>query len=379
MMPDAYQKRLVVDSSDGAVNEIIFYYTKNTTHAYYKITHYTKNLDDKTWTEYASSQTVGIIGQTYSADVLAIDGFSHDPSADGTLVSGKLTASGLDLKLYYVRNDYPYEVRYLKQGSGTPLATPKTGFDKYGKTISEGAIAITDYVAVDPDYQTMNIRIEEDATPALNIITFYYAEREITINYAMVGSAASGTLSSSSESVKVVTGSAFGSTATANPNYKFVGWYSDITCAHLLSTNAHYVPVKPTTGWANATYYAKFELALVNLTIKKSGWSLSDENQSFIFTVTGPKDFSMDVVIKGNGSVTIKSLPIGEYTVTESDWSWRYSPAKNNQVITLSADSSQNVVEFSNSRRWLYWLSGDCYCENHWENGTVVRKDDTDE
>ncbi len=44
-MPDAYQKRLVVNGTEGAVNEIIFYYTVDSTHAYYKITHYTQNTD----------------------------------------------------------------------------------------------------------------------------------------------------------------------------------------------------------------------------------------------------------------------------------------------------------------------------------------------
>ena len=83
-MPDAYQKRLVVSAEEGAVNEIIFYYTKDTTHAYYKITHYTQNTDGATWTEYASSQAVGDIGTTYTADPLTIPGFTYDSTVEGT-------------------------------------------------------------------------------------------------------------------------------------------------------------------------------------------------------------------------------------------------------------------------------------------------------
>ena len=72
MLPDAYQKRLVVSAEKDAVNEIIFYYEEDTTHAYYAITHYTENLakdsdGNPTWTEYASSQAVGDIGTIYTA------------------------------------------------------------------------------------------------------------------------------------------------------------------------------------------------------------------------------------------------------------------------------------------------------------------------
>lgn len=102
-----------------------------------------------------------------------------------------------------------------------------------------------------------------------------------------------------------------------------------------------------------------------DLTITKTGWNATDENQSYIFTVTGPNGFKMDVVINGNGSVTIKDLLIGEYTVTENtDWSWRYTPdGGKTKTITLAADE-ENKVNFDNSRSWIYWLSGDSYNEN---------------
>ena len=194
MLPDAYQKRLVVSAAEGAVNEIIFYYTEDTTHAYYKITHYTENLGtdaegNRTWTEYASSQAVGDIGTTYSADPMTIPGFTYYPDADGTVASGELTANGLELKLYYTRNSYPYQVRYLEQGTGKQLAPPKSDTGKYGEMITESAIDITNYAAVDPTSQILNIKIEESQTEAkLNIITFYYkcavTDLTITKSYA---------------------------------------------------------------------------------------------------------------------------------------------------------------------------------------------------
>lgn len=375
-MPDAYQKRLVVDGSEGAENKIVFIYSEDTTHAYYKITHYTQNLDGETWTEYALSQAVGEIGNTYTADPLTIDGFTYNPNADGTLVSGELTANGLELKLYYVRNEYPYEVRYLEQGTGKQLAEPKEGTGKYGQVISENAIDIAGYTAVDPTSQTMIIKIEENDTDAkLNIITFYYEEKEAAISYVVVGPPDCGTVSLSSETVKVLTGTAAGSTATANKNYRFVGWYSDIDCTRKVSDDAAYVPTKPDDGWFDVTYYAKFEQAVVDLTITKKGWNPTDENQSFIFDVTGMNGFKLTVTINGNGSVKIKDLPIGEYTVTErTNWSWRYDPDDKTQTIALAPDGS-NTVAFNNSRTDIYWLSGDNYKENQF---TVRTEDEED-
>lgn len=382
-MPDAYQKRLVVNGTEGAVNEIIFYYTVDSTHAYYKITHYTQNTDGENWTVYDERQFTGEIGQTYSAEPLTIDGFTYDPDAAGTLTSGNLTAEGLELKLYYVRNSYPYEVRYLEQGSGKQLADPKPGTGLYGAVVSASAIDIANYTAVDPTSQTLTIKIEEDATAKLNIITFYYTEQEVEIKYVAVGN---GTVTdpsntntagaSGSETLKVLSGTAQGSTATANTNYKFVGWFDNEACAgEPISTDAKYVPTKVDGKNVAATYYAKFELDVADLTITKTGTiNTYDANQSFIFRVTGPNGFSLDVVINGTGSVTIKDLPIGTYTVTEiTEWSWRYTPDGGaEKSVTLGAGN--NEVIFNNTRNGnIYWLAGDSFKENQF---AVKPKDD---
>lgn len=380
MLPDAYQKRLVVSAEEGAVNEIIFYYTEDTTHAYYKITHYTENLakdaqGKPTWTEYASSQAVGDIGQTYTADSMTIPGFTYASTVEGTVASGKLTGKGLELKLYYTRNSYPYQVRYLEQGTGKQLANPKDGTGKYGQVISENAIDIENYDAVDPTPQTLNIRIEEVAK--LNIITFYYKEKEATINYRVVGPEGCGTVTPTFENLKVLTGTAQGSTATANKNFRFVGWYKDEDCTQAVTSSdgtlagTKFIPAKAEDAvWVDGTtYYAKFEYDVADLTITKQGWDVIDEGQSFIFDVTGPNGYSKRVVINGNGSVTIKGLKIGTYTVTEvTSWSWRYTTTSSNpQNITLQP-AETNAVTFKNTRSKDRWLGGDAYKQNIFKN-----------
>ena len=106
------------------------------------------------------------------------------------------------------------------------------------------------------------------------------------------------------------------------------------------------------------------------LTIEKKGWDTIDENQSFIFTVTGD-GYSGKVVINGNGSVTIKGLKAGTYTVKEvTDWSWRYEPEndKDTKSTTLSAEENSGTVTFTNKREQNKWLGGDAYNQNKFSN-----------
>lgn len=372
MMPDAYQKRLVVSAEEGAVNEIIFYYTEDTAHAYYKITHYTENLakdsqGNTTWTEYASSQAVGDIGTTYNADPMTIPGFTYDSDVEGTVVSGELTANGLELKLYYTRNSYPYQVRYLEQGTGKQLAAPKDGKGKYGQVISESAIDIANYTAVAPTSQTLNIRIEESSTEAkLNIITFYYTENVATINYVVVGPDGAtdfGSVNPTSETVKVLSGTAKGSTAEAKtPTFRFVGWYSDADCTQPVDSSwvdennkLKLTPVKADdAAWTDTTYYAKFEYNLTDLTITKNATPY-DANDMFIFTVKHGDEVVAKVALKAGESVTIKDLTVGEtYTVTEdTSWSWRYKDVEAQEITLKPSNNEVTVTNTLNNNNWL--------------------------
>ena len=116
-----------------------------------------------------------------------------------------------------------------------------------------------------------------------------------------------------------------------------------------------------------------------DLTIKKTGAQDIDENQSFAFKVKKDDDsFSMDVVIYGNGSVTIKSLKPGTYTVTEeTDWSWRYMPDANDQKVkSENAVNGVVTVTFENTRPKNKWLNGSTWCENRWATKTAIKPTD---
>ncbi len=117
---------------------------------------------------------------------------------------------------------------------------------------------------------------------------------------------------------------------------------------------------------------------LFDLTIRKTGCDAVDENQAFLFRITGAGGFTLDVTVTGNGAVTVRNLLEGEYTVTElTDWSWRYEPEANSVRISHedAVDGRAETV-FSNRCTEEKWLSGDSLCENWWggENGAAVVK-----
>ena len=120
---------------------------------------------------------------------------------------------------------------------------------------------------------------------------------------------------------------------------------------------------------------------MADLTIKKTGCADIDENQSFIFTVTGDpndentKGYYQKVVVKGNGKVTIKDLKVGSYIVTEdTGWSWRYkvtngdnSSNSKNVDVTVTNGSKANTVSFENYRKEDKWLNGCSIEVNNWK------------
>lgn len=230
------------------------------------------------------------------------------------------------------------------------------------------------------------------------------ALEEVEIRYQVVGPENCGTLNIESERLPlpgIGTGSgsageslagddlnpsgnsaaAHGAEPTAAEGFRFVGWYKDEACTQPVDvswvSDNGLIPGKtknygtaeaPVMGYEAATYYARFENETASLTITKSGVQDIDENQSFLFDVTGPDGYSKRVVINGNGSVTIKGLKIGKYTVTEvTGWSWRYTPDSETKLITLKA-TGENSVTFANTRSSTKWLDGNAYCKNEFKN-----------
>lgn len=105
------------------------------------------------------------------------------------------------------------------------------------------------------------------------------------------------------------------------------------------------------------------------LTVQKTGSDQIDENQSFVFHIVGQdtsnNTINLTVAVFGNGSKTIKGLPIGNYVVTEeTEWSWRYTADASSKTIELNTENPEQAVSFSNSRSNVNWLNNCAYVDN---------------
>lgn len=392
-MPDAYQKQLVL-SANTEKNVLIFWYAKDTLHAPVQIIHWVQNLNNDGYTEYQSSTDINtLIGTEVTENPLTIAGFAYNEGKSNP--SGTLTDDGLLLNLYYDRVEYPYEFRFLEYGTDKKLVDAESGNARYQARVSQTAKDIPGYTLVSDTNQSINIAIEDPADVAnKNVKVFYYTEQTVDIKYLVSGPQGCGTLSSYQDnSLNVRTGTPGGSTPTASAGFKFVGWFKDEACteaadASWIVADNKLTPGKtknygteetPAMGYEAATYYAKFEADVANLTITKTGCEDIDAGQSFIFTVTGPEGFSKKIVIQGNGTVVLKGLKIGEYAVTEDTaWSWRYTPKDGvaTQKITLQPGQTNEVtnrVTFVNNRSNNKWLDGNAYAKNVF--GTVIETD----
>lgn len=378
--PDAYQKRLVLAAEN---NEIIFWYVKDDTHAPVQIIHWTQNIAGGGYTEYQSSTNLnGVIGNTYTETPLTIPGFRYN--AGDSQASGTLTASGLVLNLYYDRIEYPYEFRFLEQGTDKQLAAPAKGTARYQAQVTRKAETIPGYTLVSAENQAINIAIEDPAGVAKkNVKTFYYQEQTVDIKYVAVGF---GTLDNVQDSnVKVLSGTVQGSTPTANEGYKFVGWFEDAACTKAVNqtwvgTGSKLTPQKSVKygdkdGYGAKTYYAKFERDVFDLKITKNvtgeGANL---NQTFVFTVKNEANETISTIVLKNGETkTIKGLPVGTYTVTEDTaWSWQYKAE--NAAQTVTPDGAEAAVTFTNAYKGTNWLTSLAKAINTWAGGTAHEK-----
>ena len=115
-----------------------------------------------------------------------------------------------------------------------------------------------------------------------------------------------------------------------------------------------------------------------DLTIVKSAktGATIDPNQTFVFKVkNNDNGKTMEIVITGAGQKTVKSLPMGSYTITEdTGWSWQYYPTEATQTITVSETSK--TVTFENEKTPTNWLTSLAKALNVWSSdGTTVTRD----
>lgn len=392
MMPDAYQKRLVLSAGDGTKDEdgilpsnvITFYYESDEVHAYYRVVHHIQNILGDTYREYRSEEFVGIIGNDYTVNALTLTGFAYNPDkttmngnlieSEPSFVTATLTSEGMLIELYYDRLTYNYTVRYINNSTQSDLVDPKVGSAVFGEQIVEYArnLESLGYELVSDSTKSHTISANEEH----NVIEFLYKETNVSFKYEIVGPAGCGILTQYSENITAITGKPNGSMPTANKGFIFLGWYTDKSCtipvneAWINSQTNRLSPQKTASVWSSSTYYAKFAALETDLTITTRGTFSVDANQAYVFRIKGTagtdtEKIDLTVTVIGNDSVTITKLPTGNYTVTElNNWSWRYAVGQAQINLALDYNDGANALIFEHNRISDKWLDGNAVKNN---------------
>ena len=215
--PDAYQKRLVLSATE-AENVITFWYTKDDVHAPVQIVHWTQNIAGEGYTEYQSSTNLnGEIGQTYTGTPLTIPGFTYN--AEKSNASGKLTAEGLELNLYYDRNMYDYVVKHVDADDNSVIKEEAVQQARFGAQVY-GTVdkTLEGYMPIENQDETKTLII---GTGANEIVFMYY-------KCYYIGHVQSGSLNNT-DTIRL-TGSPENLTARVPQGYLYGGAFDDEKC-----------------------------------------------------------------------------------------------------------------------------------------------------
>lgn len=331
------------------------------------VTYTIQYIDRKTDQEIADSYTASArMGSTVTVKSKAVAGYFPEL----TSTSVQITEENQVIKLYYQSGTkLTYTVKYVETVNGVDQdIAPSETQATTSIQVVEFAKNVEGYT---PDYYQKTLELTAGGE---NVVIFYYT-KQVTIKYVPLEG---GSVTRDAETLTRTTGEAQGSTATPDASYKFIGWFKDEACTlpvdeSWVDDNNKLTPQQVDGVYKAATYYAKFELDVFDLTIKKAAANGSeiDPNQIFVFhVVSANHETDMEVTVQGIGSVTIKGLPLGTtYTVTEeTDWTWQYTPDKSKEVFTPSGDYS---VTFTNTYSKSNWLTSFAEVINKWIDGKI--------
>lgn len=418
-IPDAFFKRLILaieKDEDGnyvsaASNVIVFYYSPNTTSAYYAVHYMLQNLgadeayardENGEFINYTESpahtEGIGSVGQECYIPPQAFGGFDVQNTAMVSSTDGmtktamtadssgrssfKITvsANGTELYIFYTRRQQEYRVYHLRYGTdirnlqslkytdGTNgvLRTVETNQAQFGATVTASAerVSIGGMTCISAITQSILIRSRNEQ----NYIIFYYTPTQTTIEYK-VWAYGGGTLDNTLEVFNGESAEIRGSKPTATDGYSFEGWYLDEACTQpVTGSNKGAVGqdnrLMPYTNNLDTmpkvnVFYAKFLPDNGSLTIVRKNGENDESNgkQVFVYKIqaVSDPDYVLYVTIVGDGSVTIKDLPCRKYTVEQQNgWSWRYENEKRDVTVVKDGISvTFGEAAADNKQNWL--------------------------
>lgn len=284
-----------------------------------------------------SNNTLNVTGFDFKANFCASKGRDEsNPNQEGDFYGRKLV-----IEFMIERKDDFWG------GSGVPTNTEDAGVYSGSGDLMEGfAVPVVDVSIFEPTITAIDtiIYYGQDAPDASELFTINAGRDNWDASFVDI------TTSFSPDAVSDTADGTYTGTVTVAPES------GDTAAAKTMSADA------------------KVTVKYCTLTIDKSVTGLNtsnDENQSFIFHVSGGIKYpvDMDVCVIGSDSVTVGRLPIGNYTVTEkSGWSWRYTANNVNGTVVLAPNESESAQTFSvtNNRTNPFWLNGCSYAINTW-------------
>lgn len=190
------------------------------------------------------------------------DGKTYTPEKDlsGRYRDGSYVAL-FRLKQYVLRYDAnggtgTMEDQTFPHGQAHPLekcAFSREGYSFVGwATEQKGKVEYEDQTNIKLDKEFPNLKDDNDEATLYAV----WREQSVTLSYEP-NDAELGSVSSASETVDAVTGTAKGSIAQPKSGARFDGWYS--ADGTLLSTDLKFVPTRADGAvWQGTTYYARF-------------------------------------------------------------------------------------------------------------------------
>jgi len=234
--------------------------------------------------------------------------------------------------------------------SYTLTATPKTNyhFVSWSKTAGDSDGTINGNTFTGKTSSTAGAY--NNYTVTGNFAENFYA----TLNTA-VSAGTSGTVTGGGTKNVETSGGAceFNLTApAARTGYYFSGWtgIGIVFSSSTASTTKATVNASNTGGTSHAaTYTAKANYAEYSriITITASG-TPSSAGDRVIFNVSGPATYRVSVPV--GGSIVLKDVPSGTYTITPEGWSWNYNVSPSSATTSWS-DTNQSSHTFSFSTK----------------------------
>ena len=307
-------------------NEITFYYEKRTDLSY-TVNYYLEN----TTTKVANSKTEN--GRTLEEEVTenAIDvaGYTKvEPTTKTIKISADETANVINF-YYAKRTDLIYTVNYYLENTTTKVTDSKTVDGRtFEEEVTENAIDVAGYTKVEPTTKTIKISADETA----NVINFYYTKRtdlSYTVNYYLENTTTKVANS------KTENGRTFEEEVTENA--KDVAGYTKVEP----TTKTIKISADESKNVINFYYAKRTDLSYtVNYYLENTTTKVANSN-----TVSG-KTFEEEV--------TENAIDVAGYTKV----------APTTKTIKISADESENVINFYYAKRTDLSYTVNYYLEN---------------